>query len=87
MKRRTGKEINRLNGEILSRERKRDEISAELFTSDSDGREVAASAFSDCSDEIEELREEIELILSDEFEKEVAKYGKDRRQNKRNAHT
>lgn len=87
MKRRTGKEISRLNGEILSRERKRDEISAELFTSDSDGREVAVSAFSDCSDEIEELREEIELILSDEFEKEVAKYGKDRRQNKRNAHT
>ena len=87
MKRRTGKEISRLNGEILSRERKRDEISAELFTSDSDGREAAASAFSDCSDEIEELREEIELILSDEFEKEVAKYGKDRRQNKRNAHT
>ena len=87
MKRRTGKEISRLNGEILSRERKRDEISAELFTSDSDEREVAVSAFSDCSDEIEELREEIELILSDEFEKEVAKYGKDRRQNKRNAHT
>jgi len=87
VKRRTGKEISRLNGEILSRERKRDEISAELFTSDSDGREVAVSAFSDCSDEIEELREEIELILSDEFEKEVAKYGKDRRQNKRNAHT
>ena len=87
MKRRTGKKISRLNGEILSRERKRDEISAELFTSDSDEREVAVSAFSDCSDEIEELREEIELILSDEFEKEVAKYGKDRRQNKRNAHT
>lgn len=87
MKRRTGKELSRLNGEILSRERQRDEISAELFTSDSDGRAVAVSAFSDCSDEIEALREEIELILSDEFEKEVAKYGKDRRQNKRNAHT
>ncbi|MBR5453502.1 MAG: hypothetical protein IKV54_05415 [Clostridia bacterium] len=87
MKRKTGKEINRLTGEILSRERRRDEISAELFTTAEDKREEAVSVFSDYSDEIEELREEVELILSDEFEKEVIKNGKNRRKNKRDAHS
>ncbi|MBR6558084.1 MAG: hypothetical protein IKT70_03635 [Clostridia bacterium] len=85
MKRKTGKEINRLTCEILSLEKKRDEISSDIFKSGEAEREENAALFSDYSDEIEELREEINIILSDEFEKEVMKNGKSRRKNKCNA--